>query len=147
MKKILLILFFVPLLFGCGGEKKENDLTENNIKGKVKEIIENWYDAKEAFGDLEKGDLNLKEKSKFNEDGNETEFTSYNSDGELIFKFKYKYDKDGNKTEETWYDKDGELERKYKNKYEFDKENNWIVQTIYEDEKATSITEREIEYY
>ena len=60
---------------------------------------------------------------------------------------KSKFNKDGNKTEETWYDKDGELYWKYKYKYEFDKENNWIVQTIYEDEKATSITEREIEYY
>ena len=45
MKKILLILFFVPLLFGCGGEKKENNLTKSNIKGKVKEIIENEMDC------------------------------------------------------------------------------------------------------
>jgi antitoxin component YwqK of YwqJK toxin-antitoxin module len=199
MKKLLLILLCLPLLFGCGGEKKENDLTEYNIKGKIKDIIETRYDAKEAFGDLEKGDLVAKEKYKYDEDGNETEWTSYNSDGELEgkykykydedgnqteltsynsdgelegkaklkydedgnetewtsydkdgeleWKYKYKYDEDGNQTESTSYDKDGELEWKYKYKYEFDKENNWIVETTYTDDKPFSITERKIEYY
>ena len=198
MKKLLLMLLCLPLLFGCGGDKKENDLTEYNIKGKVKELIETRYDAKEAFGDLEKGDLERKQKSKFNEDGNTTEFikwkdgelkgkakwkydedgnkteetsynsdgeleakakhkydedgnqterTSYDKDGELRWKDKYKYDEDGNQTEWTSYDKDGELEWKYKYKYEFDKENNWIVETTYTDDKPFSITERKIKYY
>ena len=55
MKKLLLILLCLPLLFSCGENK--NSLTRYNIKGNVKEIIETSFDAKEAFGELQKKNL------------------------------------------------------------------------------------------
>ena len=130
MKKLLLILLCVPLMFSCGEnndekvqkEEIENDLTRANIKGKVKEIIETTFSAKESFGEPQKGDLRTKDISKYNEDGNRTEETSYNADGELARKYKYQYD-------------------------EFDNLKNWIVRTLYGDDILESIIEREIEYY
>ena len=106
MKKLLLILLCVPLIFSCGEkdnetenseenvqkEEIENDLTRENIKGKVKEIIETTFDAKEAFGEPQKGDLRTKGISKYDEDGNKTEVTFYNADGEIDFKHKLKYE-------------------------------------------------------
>jgi len=147
MKKLLLILLCLPILFGCGGGKKENDLTIKNIKGKVKEIIENKFNVKEAFGDLEKSDLVFRQWKRYDDDGNETEFNHYDKDGELETSEKYKYDDEGFLTESFTYDKDGNLEMMYKHKYEFDEKNNWIVKTLYEYDKPTNITEREIEYY
>ena len=52
MKKLLLILLCVPLLFSC--EENESDLTRANIKGNVKEIVETTFDAKLAFGEPQK---------------------------------------------------------------------------------------------
>ncbi len=53
MKKLLLILLCVPLMFSCGDKKDktdntekkeiENDLAKENIKGKVKQIIEDDF--------------------------------------------------------------------------------------------------------
>ena len=121
MKKLLLILLCLPLLFSCEGEKKENDLTKYNIKGKVNEITETMYHAKESFGDFQKTDL--------------------------IYKFKYKYDKDGNQTEQSFYNKDGDLKNQYKYKYEYDHNNNWIVSKEYNNDSPYTIKEREINYY
>ena len=121
MKKLLLILLCLPLLFSCEGEKKENDLTKYNIKGKVNEITETKYNAKESFGDFQKTDL--------------------------IYKFKYKYDKDGNQTEQSFYNKDGDLKNQYKYKYEYDHNNNWIVSIEYDNDSPYTIMEREIKYY
>jgi len=146
MKKLLLLLLCVPLLFSCG--EIENDLTRANIKGKVKEIIETTFSAKESFGEPQKGDLRTKDISKYNEDGNRTEETSYNADGELARKYKDQYDEDGNITESTSYNADGEIDWKYKYQYdEFDNLKNRIVRTLYGDDILESIIEREIEYY
>ena len=148
MKKLLLILLCVPLLFSCGANEKDNtDLTRENIKGDVKQIIETSFDAKEAFGEPQKGDLRTKDISKYDEDGNMNENTYYNADGELIWKNNYQYDEDGNRTESTSYNADGELNWNYKYQYEYDKIKNWIVRTEYIDDILESIIEREIEYY
>ena len=148
MKKLLLILLCVPLIFSFG-EKEEikNELTRENIKGDVKQIIETSFVAKEAFGEPQKGDLIKKTITKYNVDGNRTETSIYNADGELDSKYKFQYDKDGNETENSSYNADGELDRKYKLQYEYDKLKNWIVKTEYIDDKLTTITKREIEYY
>ena len=45
MKKLLLILLCFPMLFSCGEKKEENDLSRDNLKGKVKEIIQVRLDA------------------------------------------------------------------------------------------------------
>ena len=45
------------------------------------------------------------------------------------------------------YNTDGRFGEKYTYKYEYDKNNNWIQQVTYEDNKPIQITERIIEYY
>ena len=183
MKKLLLLLLCVPLIFSfvenvknVNKEKKEikNDLTRNNVKGKVKKIKGTVFEVEEALGGPQKGNIKQNINIQFNEDGNKTEETSYNSDGELQSKYKYQYDKDGNITERTSYNLDGELSYKIqyhydeygndiekisynadgirvgkikKYHYEYDKLDNWIVLTEYSVDKLLLIIEREIEYY
>ena len=122
MKKLLLILLCLPFLFSCGGKKQDNDL--GTLKGKVKICSEIIFEAKEAFGDLVKGEkFNTPHtKTKYDEYGNKTEVSSYDKDGKLWLysSKKYKYDEDGNKTEESSYDKDGGLTSKSKYKYDED---------------------------
>jgi hypothetical protein len=130
-----------------GGNKKENDLTKENLKGKVKELTETNFNAKKVFGDLEKDGLaskyqykydvggNMTERSYSNGDGaeypymssstflydnngNKTESSSYDEDGNIRYNDKYKYDEDGNMTAIYIYDKDGELDGIYKYKYD-----------------------------
>ena len=50
-------------------------------------------------------------------------------------------------TEEASYDENGELNTMEQYKYEYDKLNNWIVKTTYEENILDGLTEREIEYY
>ena len=47
--------------------------------------------------------------------------------------------------EENWYNSDGSLDKKYT--YEYDKNNNWIQEVEYVNNKPIQITERIIEYY
>ena len=129
MKKLLLILLCLPLLFSCGRKKKDNDL--GNLKGKVKSVIRMHFAAKEVFGDFEKGDLDYKYEYKYDKDGNITETSSYDKDGKLRLysSNKYKYDKDGNMTEEASCNKDGELRNK--TKYKYDEEGNLTEEDLY----------------
>ena len=132
MKKLLLILLCLPMIFSYGEnendtgneEKKEvkNDLTRENIKGNVKEIWITYFKAKEVFGKTQKGNLSSKVNFQYNEDGNKTEEISYNGDGELSGKKKYQYDKDGNNTEMISYNGDGKVHMKYK--YQYDEDGN-----------------------
>ena len=226
MKKIILAILSVLRLVSCKQSEKKNDLTEENLKGKVKSIKETPYEAVDKFGQIEKGNVlyddfifpftiydekgnkieeyhydedgNLSSKDtyeydekgnniernwydsdgrlgykliyKYNEKGNIIEENYYDSNGSLSYKTTYKYDKKGNKIEDNSYDSDGSLNskttykydekgnmieyntdgrfgEKYTYKYEYDKNNNWIQQVTYEDNKPIQITERIIEYY
>ena len=160
MKKQILILLVFPLLFSCGdGRKMDNGLTQNNLNGKVKEIICTEYTVKESFGEVKKDGVKYKREQKFNKQGNITESNIYDKDGKLTYKHTYKYDKDGNTTESNTYDKNGDLSNKEQYKYQYDKKKNWIVfngayltninltDNTDEDYKITRITEREITYY
>jgi hypothetical protein len=202
MKKLLLILLCLPLLFSCGGKNQENDLSRDNLKGKVKEIIEVRLDVLFVSGVI----YNETTKYKYDENGKKIEMAYY-LDEELIKKVKYKadengsvgkvvegkenlpflnmssprefkYDEDGNNTESSYYDSDDKLikrEHKYdvdgnvtesnnyvngelfvdnvfstKYKYKFDESKNWIMVTIVDyfdkDSSSRSIS-RKIEYY
>ena len=107
MKELLLLLLCVTLMFSCG--ENENDLTRENIKGNVKEIISTTFSAMDAKGDPKEWGLSYKGICKYNEDGNITEATVYNADGELFEKWKSQYDVVGNRTEETHYNANGEV--------------------------------------
>ena len=169
MKKIIL----ATLSASCNQSEKKNDLTEKNLKGKVKSIKETPYEAVDKFGQIEKGNvlyddytsftiydekgniieenyydsdgnLSSKDTYEYDEKGNNIEKNNYDSDGSLNSKTTYKYDEKGNMIE---YNTDGRFGEKYTYKYEYDKNNNWIQQVTYEDNKPIQITERIIEYY
>ena len=179
MEKIILVILSVLCLVSCNQSEKKNDLTEENLKGKVKSIKETTYKAIEKFGQIEKGDvlydvfndpfitiiynekgdrieenhynsdgsLDYKVTYKYDENGNKIEGNIYFSDGSLLEKYTYKYDEKGNIIEKNRYNSNGSLDEKYTYKYEYDKNNNWIQQVVYENNKPIGIKERIIEYY
>ena len=177
MKMNYFTLFFVALFFqSCTIEKRENDWTEENLKGKVKSYSQFAYEAEERFGKIEKGErefyesflkksydkkgniiewnsynsdgrLQYKYTYKYDKKGNKIEFNSYDSDGRLGGKYTYKYDEKGNKIEENSYDSDGRLDPKWTYKYEFDKQGNWINRIDFKNAIPTNFVEREYEYY
>ena len=116
MKKLLLLLLFIPLV-SCD---KKNTLSELNLNGKVESIVISSYEAEEKFGDIEKGELQSIYEEEFNDDGNIVERNWYDEEEELTFKWKFKYDDDGNMIEQKQYDKEGELTSKSKFKYDDD---------------------------
>ena len=154
MEKIILVILSVLCLVSCNQSEKKNDLTEENLKGKVKSITENTYEAVDKFGQIEKGDVLVDSSAVYtddghfkiyNEKGNKIEENYYNSNGSLIYKNTYKYDEKGNIIEENHYDSNGRLDSKYT--YEYDKNNNWTQRIEYKNTIPHRITERIIEYY
>jgi len=127
------------MLFSCGEKKEENDLSRDNLKGKVKEIIQVRLDAPLISGEIS----DLISIYKYDENGKMTEMARYLGE-ELIKQVKYKadengsiatklvegkehipfsdrvsrefkYDEDGNNTKYSYYDNDDNLiEREYK---------------------------------
>ena len=149
MKKIILAILSVLRLVSCKQSEKKNDLTEENLKGKVKSIKETLYEAVDKFGQIEKGNWFNNYFTIYDKKGNIIEENDYDSDGSLNSKTTYKYDEKGNKIEENDYDSDGRLDSKttYKYKYEYDKNNNWTQKIQYRNTIPNIITERIIEYY
>ena len=148
MKKIILAILSVLRLVSCKQSEKKNDLTEENLKGKVKSIKETPYEAVDKFGQIEKGNVLYDDGTSFtiyNEKGNIIEENYYDSDGNLSSKDTYEYDENGNNIEKNNYDSNGKLDSKYT--YEYDKNNNWTQRIEYKNTIPHRITERIIEYY
>jgi hypothetical protein len=95
---------------------------------------------------FESSGLLSKEYFEYDEMNNVVEERTYGSDGDLSFKFNYKYDEKGNRIEKKT---GGSMMVKsiYSYKYEFDKYENWIKMTEFENDVPKTITEREINYY
>ena len=142
MKKIILVILSVLCLVSCNQSEKKNDLTEENLKGKVKSITENTYEAVDKFGQIEKGDVLVDSSAVYtddghfkiyNEKGNKIEENYYNSNGRLYSKTTYKYDEKGNMIEDNFYDSDdGSLI--YKNTYKYDEKGNKIEEYHYDED-------------
>ena len=142
MKKIILVILSVLCLVSCNQSEKKNDLTEENLKGKVKSITENTYEAVDKFGQIEKGDILVDSSAVYtddghfkiyNEKGNKIEENYYNSNGRLYSKTTYKYDEKGNMIEDNFYDSDdGSLI--YKNTYKYDEKGNKIEEYHYDED-------------
>ena len=153
MKKLILILLCLPMIFSCRDEKNkiENDLSKENIIGNPKEIKEYRYSAKELFGEAQKEKLLHENIVRFNSEGNITEFIRNNSqsyktyyneitkqkekthiyDGEeLVGLEKYKYDENGNQIEESSYSNGKLVDLK---KYKYDENGNQIEKSSYSD--------------
>jgi hypothetical protein len=113
------IIVLMPLLcFGCFGDnERKNDLTKNNLKGKVKSVEKTVYDAVEKDGEIEKSSLNYKRTERYNKDGYMVERKAYKSDSSLKDVCKFEYDTKGNLLEQIFTDEDGKYACKiaYKN--------------------------------
>jgi hypothetical protein len=110
MKKLLLILLCVPLMFSCGEEKaktskkeKKSDLLRKKLKGKVKRITESSFFPEEGYGINDDKGITAYYTDIFNEDGNIIESSSLEYRQHPESK-KFKYDKDGNLIESRSYE-------------------------------------------
>ena len=152
--KIVLALFLIISLSSCESKRElNNDLKELNIHEKVKQIKIKYYDAKESFGDIEKGEFGGVLIKIFNDDGNQIEEKNYNTDGSVNHKIIFKYNNKGLKTEKRPYHKDGKPFNYYNYSYNtanqmisdiwFNYSNNEIVEkhTYEYDAKGNLITE------
>jgi len=130
-KKIaFLIVAFSLLLCGCGSQKK-TDLEKLSVRGKVKQIIELQYLAKEKFGKVEKGDSYREEgwdeAMEFNEEGYFTKKTSFDMYGREVGYSDYTYNEQGQLLEIRNYDAEGGFSDK--NVYRYD-EKKRVVEII-----------------
>ena len=153
MEKIILVILSVLCLVSCNQSEKKNDLTEENLKGKVKSITENTYEAVDKFGQIEKGDVLVDSSAVYtddgrfkiyNEKGNKIEENYYNSNGSLIYKNTYKYDEKGNKIEENYYNSNGRLYSK--TTYKYDEKGNMIEDNFYDSDDGSLIYKTTYKY-
>jgi hypothetical protein len=136
MKKINLLFTLVTTCFisfsftGEKGNKIKNDLSELNLKGKVKTLTEIEYKVSPNTGKIKEGDMLYKYIYSFNENGNLIETNSYDPDGNLDGKYTYSYDNiKGNKTEMTSYNPDGSSDERCA--YKYDSKGNLIQEIWY----------------
>ena len=133
---------------------KEGNPTEVIKSDKNGGLINKWiykYDSnKRKIEEIQynnKGLLENKFTYKYDLKDNITEKESYKQNG-LYIKYIYKFDKNGNEIEINSYNKKSELLSKWTMEYVFDKHDNWIKQTTYNNSgKAEFINERKIVYY
>ena len=144
MKKLLLILLCLPLLFSSCKTKvdkenivvKKNTLSEKNIKEKVKKITEKSFYVSTKFGEPIKDSVQFTNIYLFDENGFQTQLETINSlsyrkkmNYEEYEKHIFKYDTNKNCVLVQVYSIDNYLIRHEENKY--DKENNKIEINFY----------------
>ena len=106
------LLLFISLL-GCTTEKK-TDLRNLSLQGKVKQMIETQYIAVEKFGKIEKGDLYRESNGwdmtiDFNEQGNYSRITYFDSYGREVGYTDFSYNEQNQLVAEQNYDAEGNL--------------------------------------
>jgi hypothetical protein len=124
MKKFtacLLPLFCLLLSSSAQAPKKQSDLESDNVKGKVKQITQKYYEAEEKEGrdtigqQYESTDRNFV--INYNEKGYITWATFYKTRSTLDYRYTFKYDNAGNRIEETWFDSDNALDYRITRKF------------------------------
>ncbi len=164
MKRIIIVIalittssFFFSFIGGNNNNKINNDLSELNLKGKVKILTEIEYKISPNIGKIKEGDMLYKYIYSFNEKGNLIETNSYDPDGNLDGKYTYtndnlkgtkiemisynpdgssdekctyNYDSKGNLILEIWYDAEGSISKKYG--YKYDDKGNEIAMNRYD---------------
>lgn len=124
MKKIVLMAFAIMNLAGCDLRKEKevkNDLQKQELKGKVKSVVQKVYTGSEKFGEVEKDSVFCDifstdcNKSYYNEFGNKT-IVEYDSHI-LLGKGVFTYDNQQFLIESKNFDREGKLFQKdvYKN--------------------------------
>ena len=150
MNRILYLLTITLILISCGNNTKENDLDNQNINGKVKEIIDSTFYAEVVFGEPQKDRVKALNKISFNENGNMTEANIYNRDGSLFVKFKYDYDNKNNLIQLKRYNEEGK--ELTKRQFKTNEDGNIIEEIEYqrasiEHSKATELVEKKTFIY
>jgi hypothetical protein len=140
MKNIIQIIIATILFIGCNNSKIPRPF-DDNLKGNVKSVEQITYEAKEAFGELVKGERG---------DGWDEFYADYNDFGQVLYKQKKIITLSGELNEFDFdykYDKNGLLERRFIERrvdsvitlnnveyYEFHKNKNlWVVKTFESD--------------
>jgi len=135
---------------------EKGNLTERNILKADGSFLykESYiYDDKgtltEKKGHKPDGSIEHSETFIYDDKGNIIEMNLFDPIGRLRNVSIYKYDDQGKLIEKEGYNTDGSLAYNVTFTYNetVDKHGNWLIVTVFQDEKPTSITEREIEYY
>jgi hypothetical protein len=116
--------------------KIKNDLTESNLKGKIKSITEIEYKAISRHREIKKGYIQSSEITLFNKKGNIIGIDEcfYEFEGNLSEKVTYKYNDKENKIERYVYKHDGSLSYRDtydRDTYKYDDKGNKIEWNIY----------------
>lgn len=122
MRKIFSAFFLLILITSCEIDSSGFDYSsppisesliinrvELDLKGSVKSYHLTVYKAIEDSGNITEGEIIGSNKSIFNNDGNKTEFTSYNASGELNNKIIYSYNINGKHIQTETFDSLGLL--------------------------------------
>lgn len=124
MKSLRTSILFIAafFLYSCSQSKVKNDLTRENLKGKVMTLTETAYSIIEKSGEVQKGNFVSKFNYKYDNKGDKIEEKLYNPDGSLTQKSTYEYDESGNQIVESRYNSTGSLTQKFT--YEYDNNGN-----------------------
>jgi hypothetical protein len=127
IKDKFLVVITLLIIVGCK-EKNisfKNDLSEMNLKGKVKSVRKMGFEVKDTIlltkGNKYKGIF--EETFSFNESGNLIESNQFQTSGELYSKILYSYDSLGLKSKVEWYSEFGKETDTY---YKYDSLGNII---------------------
>lgn len=112
IRTFLPLLLPVALLAACSATP--NSLKQENLKGPVKSVRTQTFEAESKFGEVSKGKPTSEDNTLrvYNRAGYVVEASDYLSSGELVYKHIYKYDPDNHMIEYSFYHDDGELENR-----------------------------------
>ena len=136
--------------YDANGNQTEEREYDNEFADRYKKIITKYDNENNVIQVLqynEKGKTTYE--CKLDKWGNHTFDATYKPDGTLIEKItqKYTYDTHNNETENERINTNGKPAMKIKNIYTYDKEGNWFIKIVYENDKPKRITERIFDYY
>ena len=134
------------MLFSCGEKKEENDLSRDNLKGKVKEIIQVRLDAPLVSGGTS-DDISIYQ---YDENGKMTEMAWYSGE-EIIKKVIYKADENGFIARKIVEGKEKEtlpfFSSQQSNEFKYDEEGNLIEYIRYDNDENLMKTEYKSDEY
>lgn len=122
MKRIILTATTVlTIMSAISCSDRQSDLEQQNLKGDVVLVTDTIWDAVEKFGEIQKKFMTGITKMTFNEDGQITSITEYDSKGEIIGK-KVQVWQDKDQLSETYsYNTDGFIKDRYIYNYDGDR--------------------------
>lgn len=128
-------------------EEREYDNEFSKYYKKIVTKYDNENNVVEVTQYNEKGKTTYE--CKLDKWGNHIADATYKQDGTLIERItqKYKYDDHNNEVENERFNAKGKPTMKTKSIYTYDKEGNWFIKIVYENDKPKRITERIFDYY